>query len=657
MKKLILLKLSFLITFLSNSQTNQWTWVSGDNSINNAGVYGTKGLAAASNKPGGRYGSISWKGSGGDLWLFGGSGTLVPFDSYYLNDLWKYDINTGLWTWVSGDNITGSNGVYGTMGLPANSNKPGARLYSVSWIDASGNLWLFGGEGYDISVNDWGIMNDLWTYNITTGQWTWISGDNAFNVYGVYGTKGIANSSNKPGAREGSMTWTDAAGNLWLFGGSGLDCGCDFGQSPYSLNDLWKYDIAINQWTWVSGDQTYNSRGVYGVKGMPAAANKPGARSGSSTWTDASGNLWLFGGFGFGNSGDDYYYGELNDLWKYNIATNQWTWVSGDSTIHSYGIYGIKGTSAIANKPGGRYGAANWIDASGNLWLFGGGGYGASTANRLNDLWVYNINTGVWTWVSGDNEADNYGSYGIKGVASISNKPGAKGGPVNWIDASGNLWLFGGAGNAASGSDGLLNDLWKFSIITALPVTFLNFNGELKNNQVVLNWSTADEINNKGFDVERSEDGKDFLKIGFVEAKGITTSILHYTFTDINFTGAVNFYRLKQIDIGGNFEYSRIIKINNPKANTYTTVVAPNPFSNVTTISFSLPQSAKVSLKIFDLNGRLVSTLANEEMQAGNHSIKWDINGVDGKEMPSGMYLLKMEAGQYSATRKLIVTK
>ena len=657
MKKLILLKLLFLITFLSNCQTNQWTWVSGDNSINNAGVYGTKGIAAASNKPGGRYGSISWKGSGGDLWLFGGSGTLVPFDSYYLNDLWKFDIVTGQWTWVSGDNTTGSDGVYGTIGLPATSNKPGARLFSTGWIDASGNLWLFGGEGNDISINSWGIFNDLWEYDISTGQWTWVSGDNTFNVYGVYGTKGTSSASNKPGAREASVSWTDASGNLWLFGGSGLDCGCDYGQSPYNLNDLWKYDIHNGQWTWVSGDNIYNSRGVYGVKGIPATTNKPGARSGSSTWTDVLGNLWLFGGFGFGNSGPDYFYGELNDLWKYNIATNQWTWISGDSTIHTYGIYGTKGVSAAANKPGARYAAISWIEASGNLWLFGGGGYAASTTNRLNDLWEYNIYTEQWAWVSGDNEADNYGSYGIKGIASTSSKPGARGPAGNWIDASGNLWLFGGSGNAASGSDGLLNDLWKFSITSALPVTFLRFNGELINNQVVLNWSTTNEINNKGFDIERSEDGKNFYKIGFVEAKGNNSSASEYNFTDINFTSTDNFYRLKQIDIDGNFEYSRIIKINTPQGNTYTAVIAPNPFSNVTTISFSFTQSAKISLKIFDLNGRLITTLANEEMVAGSHKIKWNTNNSGGKPVPSGVYLLRIEAGDFKETRKILVVK
>jgi uncharacterized repeat protein (TIGR03803 family) len=191
----------------------------------------------------------------------------------------------------------------------------------------------------------------------------------------------------------------------------------------------------------------------------------------------------------------------------------------------------------------------------------------------------------------------------------------------------------------------------------ALPVTFLNFDGELKNNQVVLKWSTADEINNKGFDVERSENGKDFFKIGFVEAKGNTSLTSHYTFSDINFTSAVNFYRLKQLDIDGNFEYSRIIKINTPKATIYSAVIAPNPFSNVTTISFSLTQSAKVSLKVFDLNGRLIKIFADKKMMVGAHEIKWNTNNANGQPVLSGVYLLRIEAGDFTMTRKISVIK
>ena len=245
-----------------------------------------------------------------------------------------------------------------------------------------GNLWLFGGERYAASGSGrLSMLNDLWKYNPTTNEWTWVKGDNTYDRVGVYGTQGSAAAGNKPGARDGSISWSDASGNLWLFGGYGYAAS----GISYYLNDFWKYNPFTNEWTWVKGDNTVNQLGVYGTQGTAAAGNKPGSRSGSVSWTDASGNLWLFGGFGNAASG----YNFLNDLWKYNPATNEWTWVKGDNTNEQVGVYGTQGTAAAGNNPGSRYGSVSWKEASGNLWLFGGYGYAAIGYGNLNDLWKY----------------------------------------------------------------------------------------------------------------------------------------------------------------------------------------------------------------------------------------------------------------------------
>jgi N-acetylneuraminic acid mutarotase len=203
------------------------------------------------------------------------------------------------------------------------------------------------------------------------------------------------------------------------------------------LNDLWKYNPSTNEWTWISGDNTVNQPGVYGTKRVPSTTNKPGARLGAISWTDAGGNLWLFGG-GTGNVGSSGSY--LNDLWKYNLLTCEWTWVSGDNTVNQQGIYGTKGVAAPTNKPGGRRGAVSWIDAGGNLWLMAGYGYSTRDSdNNLNDLWKYNPSTGLWTWVSGDDTYLPKGEYGTKGIASTNNRPSGGHGAVSWIDAAGNL--------------------------------------------------------------------------------------------------------------------------------------------------------------------------------------------------------------------------
>jgi len=219
---------------------------------------------------------VAWTDAAGNFWLFGGFGADSSGAEDYLNDLWKY--SAGQWTWISGSNLRDQNGTYGTQGTAAPNNVPGSRSQSVSWIDASGNFWLFAGVGYGASGSEDGL-NDLWKYS--AGEWTWISGSNMIDQAETYGILGIASPNNVPGAREGGVGWTDAAGNLWLFGGSGF-------------NDLWKY--STGEWTWMGGSNAGDPTPTYGTLGTAAPGNLPGGRTDPIVWTDASGNVWLFGG-------------------------------------------------------------------------------------------------------------------------------------------------------------------------------------------------------------------------------------------------------------------------------------------------------------------------------------------------------------------------
>jgi hypothetical protein len=143
--------------------------------------------------------------------------------------------------------------------------------------------------------------------NCGHNEWTWAKGPNTVSSHGVYGSLGIAAMNNNPGGRQLPVTWTDASGNLWLFGGYGFDSAGTIS----SMNDLWKY--IAGQWTWISGPKLINQNGAYGVQGMPAPGNFPGARSVMSRWVDANGNLCLFGGYGFAEGTE----GDLSDLWMY----------------------------------------------------------------------------------------------------------------------------------------------------------------------------------------------------------------------------------------------------------------------------------------------------------------------------------------------------
>jgi N-acetylneuraminic acid mutarotase len=359
----------------------QWTWESGSNGQNASGIYGTQGAAAAINVPGGRYAASSWIDAAGNLWLFGGYGYDSTGNVGRLNDLWQFSPTTGQWTWVGGGNADNGSGIYGTQGTAAAGNVPGARYSSSAWTDPSGNLWLFGGFGYD-ATGAVGSLNDLWRYTPSSGTWTWVGGGNGDNAAGIYATLGAASAANLPGARQAANSWVDASGNLWLYGGYGYDSS---GTAGY-LNDLWQYTPSTGLWTWVNGGSGDNASGVYGTQGTAAATNVPGARQAASSWTDSSGNLWLFGGYGYDSISA---LGDLNDMWEYSPSSGQWTWVSGTSGDNAAGVYGTQGAVSISTAPGARQAASAWIDSSGHLWLYGGTGYGASGNGYLGDLWRF----------------------------------------------------------------------------------------------------------------------------------------------------------------------------------------------------------------------------------------------------------------------------
>ena len=364
-------------------------------------------------------------------------------------------LGNGEWTWMGGSDTVNAPGVYGTQGVPAATNVPGARNSAVSWTDSSGNLWLFSGAGFD-SSGALGFLNDLWEFNPSNETWTWVNGSNTKGASGSYGTLGVPSATNVPGSRETSTAWIDGNSNLWLFGGGGTDSA----GSQFFLNDLWMFSLANKSWTWVSGSSQGGAIGAYGTQGVASTTNVPGARLGAVSWADGNGNFWLFGGIADYSPNNPSIF---NDLWMFSPADKSWTWVSGSSQEGAIGVYGTQGVAAPTNVPRARYSSVSWVDSNGEFWLFGGSTVdSAGNSVFLNDLWVFNPAKDTWTWISGSSQVGALGIYGTLGVASVANAPGARSYSLSWIDDSGNLWLFGGIGNDSTGGGGNLNDLWKF---------------------------------------------------------------------------------------------------------------------------------------------------------------------------------------------------
>jgi len=202
------------------------------------------------------------------------------------------------------------------------------------------------------------------------------------------------------------------------------------------------------------------------------------------------------------------------------------------------------------------------------------------------------------------------------------------------------------------------DQLAPFQVQTAIvPVELTSFSAIVNQGNVVLNWTTATETNNQGFEVERNN-GNEFFTVGSVTGHGTTTEIQNYTFTDRNVPVGSYSYRLKQFDFDGRYEYSDPVEIEViAPAEFALDQNYPNPFNPSTKITFRLAVDSKVSLKVFDLLGQEVMTIINNDLTAGSHQVDFSANNLN-----SGVYFYKIEAtgnggSSFSDVKKMTLTK
>jgi hypothetical protein len=188
-------------------------------------------------------------------------------------------------------------------------------------------------------------------------------------------------------------------------------------------------------------------------------------------------------------------------------------------------------------------------------------------------------------------------------------------------------------------------------VLNPLPVSLLTFTGTAVQQDVKLEWSTASESNNKGFEIQRSMDAGKWIGVGFIAGAGNSQVKQTYAYTDRNRPAGKFFYRLKQVDIDGRFTFSNILAIDvNGKLGFELQQNYPNPSRGATTITYSVPAKSFVKLVIYDTQGRVVSVLQNGEKPAGKYAVS-----VPEGMLTRGVYYYKMEAGGFTSTRKMVV--
>jgi N-acetylneuraminic acid mutarotase len=364
-------------------------------------------------------------------------------------------------------------------------------------------------------------------------------------------------------------------------------------------------------------------------------APMPTARSGLSV-CEVDGIIYAISGFVDLNSNTG-----TNTVEAYDPQTNQWTQKAPIPTaraffstsvvngiIYAIGGFNGMGTPSLGNVEA--YDPVNdeWIikndmpnpraamttcTVDGNIYGFGGVAYGGGPC--YSTIIKYNPASDSWEELSDMPYA----------VFSLSSSI-----------VNGRIYLIGGLNNARVP----LDIVYEGELELIVPVELVSFTATSNGKEVILNWSTATELNNQLFEVQRSFEGSDFATIGFAYGKGTTTERQDYTYSDKILADGKYSYRLKQIDYLGSYEYSDIIEIELRVFNSYLLEQNyPNPFNPTTTISFGIQNKSNVKITILNAIGEEIAMLINEEKESGFHTV--DFNAAN---LPSGVYFYQLKA-------------
>ncbi|XP_052269987.1 uncharacterized protein LOC127871273 isoform X1 [Dreissena polymorpha] len=269
--------------------------------------------------PSARGDMASWCVPGNRFTVFGGFGD----NSTLHHDLWWLDLMTLTWSTSKLSSSLPKNGDFVSL-----LNYPNGRSGAMTWVN-EGKYYMFGGNTRADNARrkhlPLGYVNDMWLYDVKADMWNYLSGSrDKCSIPGAYGNLGTADKKNLPGCRRKSSAWVDIHGNLWMFGGDGVDQSLESisGHSEL-LSDVWLFDTAKLTWTWKGGSNKADEKGVFDEQGKKSKEAHPGSRCESVVWMDTKSDMpidkwyfYLFGGVGHDANGQD---GYLNDVWRLDV--------------------------------------------------------------------------------------------------------------------------------------------------------------------------------------------------------------------------------------------------------------------------------------------------------------------------------------------------
>lgn len=438
--------LLFFSLFVFNTANAQgvWTWMHGDSigsafpagAVRTAEVYGAFGAFDVSYTPGSRYRGSSCVDKDGMFWLYSGQRPKKnsgPGVIQVTNDLWKYDPTINQWALIKGNLAPNqSKVVWGIKGVESTSTMPPENLIDGAMlVDTNNNIWM---------VN--GACNILWRYNISTNSWTWMTGDTTGVTTGTlatYGTKGIGAPGNSPPKMKENLSfWLHKKTNtIWLLDNSG---------------DLWKYNIADNEWAWMQGNHA--AYGNFGTMGVESANNYIA----QGHWHDYH-TTWMADEDDFIYVFDQY----STAMFRYNMKTNLWMWIAGADTSRLGNTVTAKFNSskctfeAVAKPRKNTEGRA-FDNTFRKDFLWSYGSYGGHDTTQTG-LWVFDPDVRQWSWADVGYMSTRPVRHGTKGVADTRNKPVLMGGFSHWVDLDGNFWTYSGLQNGGVNGHATM---WKY---------------------------------------------------------------------------------------------------------------------------------------------------------------------------------------------------